>query len=158
MATDVREVHVLVQDAERGSAQWWRERTGAGPSDVAVQDLPPSPRHGVVWTARHWATDRARDLGAPPEQLQDIALLTSELVSNAVVHGGGGQVEVRFGAVDQLITIAVSDFGGGLPQVRDTDLAVPGGLGLRLVAQIASGWGHHARRGGGKTVWFSIRT
>lgn len=158
LGIDAREVHVLLQDLDGGRPQWWRERSGAGPPRT-VMELHVPPRRGAVWVARHWTTDRARDCGVPDGFLPDIALLTSELVGNAVVHGTGGEVEVRFSIDRGCVTVEVSDASAGQPRLRRPSPDTPGGQGLRLVSMLATHWGHRPRaRGQGKTVWFSLAT
>jgi len=91
--------------------------------------------------------------------LEDIRLLVSELVTNAVRHadapGGRGQigldVTIRSGAV----RVEVADPGAGFePTPRDDEMSRPGGWGLYLVDRIADRWGivrNHLHR-----VWFEI--
>ncbi|MDT0164633.1 ATP-binding protein [Actinotalea sp. AC32] len=156
MGIHAPEVHVLLQDLDGGGARWWLERGGPEPSRT-VMTLRTPPRRGAVWVARHWTTDRAAESGVAPSRLPDIALLTSELVGNAVVHGSGGEVEVRFSVDPERVTVAVSDANLDPPEVRRTGPATPGGQGMRLVELLATSWGHHRlpqRRG--KTVWFAI--
>jgi anti-sigma regulatory factor (Ser/Thr protein kinase) len=85
----------------------------------------------------------------------DALLLTSELVANGVLHGGGA------------VTLSVRVSGGRLRvEVYDTsgDLPVPGGdpgggavsgRGLLLVETLASEWGSY-RCPGGKAVFFTL--
>ena len=69
----------------------------------------------------------------------DSLLVFSELVTNAVIHGGGatmivvdhGERELRF---------EVHDGTHGTPQVRD-GIGVTGGAGLRIVDQLCHSWG-----------------
>jgi hypothetical protein len=154
--SEAEDVHVLLQDLGGERAEWWRETSGADPART-VMELRIPPHRGAVWVARHWATDRAAECGVASDLLPDIALLTSELVGNVVVHGSGGEVEVRFSVLDGDVTVQVSDACLDPPELRDTGPEIPGGQGMRLVDLIATRWGHHQRpEGGGKTVWFSI--
>jgi anti-sigma regulatory factor (Ser/Thr protein kinase) len=82
------------------------------------------------------------------------ALLTSELVTNAVLHGGQTitlTVEDRGGAV----RVTVVDDGAGTPAVRLPSPGDGAGRGLQLVDQIATRWGVDAL-GLGKGVWFEL--
>jgi len=115
------------------------------------------PRRGAVWIARHWAADRAREAGVSEDVLPDIALLTSELVGNSVVHARTGEVEVRIGVGAGRVTVKVRDTSPDPPVLRDTGTSTPGNEGLRLVAVIASSWGHQMYPDGrGKVVWFTL--
>jgi anti-sigma regulatory factor (Ser/Thr protein kinase) len=150
------QIHVLVQQLDGGHARWWSEHDGVDPEPVATELRTPA-RRGAIWTARHWATDRARDLDVTPDALPVIALLTSELVGNAVVHSGGTHVEVRIRTDGMFLTVEVSDAGTDLPAPQPRPTEVPGGHGMRLVDMLAARWGTHAHLDGlKKTVWFSI--
>jgi anti-sigma regulatory factor (Ser/Thr protein kinase) len=94
------------------------------------------------------------DLG---EDLSDVAvLLTTELVMNALEHGGG-----------RAIMDAAVDDGGLRVSVVDEDPTVPvalpalealdedRGRGLFLVAAMASRWGSRPL-GAGKSIWFEL--
>lgn len=81
-------------------------------------------------------------------------LLVSELVTNAVVHGGGRfslEVEVRPGG----IRIAVADRSPSPPVVRTAASVQEHGRGMAIVAALASAWGTDRRRRG-KAVWVEL--
>lgn len=105
--------------------------------------------------ARVWACDRAEALGARGEELGLVALLTSEVVSNATRHGDGGAT-LEVVAVEDGIRISVSDDGEALPQVLHPDAGTPGGRGVWLVSELARAWGVDRLPGGGKAVWFEV--
>ena len=89
--------------------------------------------------------------------MRDAALLlTSELVSNAVLHGGGPvRLSVDDGAAR--VRIEVADAGQPLPGGRGSQRPDEdeGGRGLQLVEALASSWGSRAEPGG-KVVWFEL--
>lgn len=159
MTTQPLDVHVLVQDVAGGRAQWTHVHapTLSGVV-VTAMELQTPARRGAVWVARHWTGDRAADWGIAPAVRPVLALLTSELVGNAVVHGlDGGEIEVRMGVSDTDVMVEVSDSSPDPPQMRDQEPATPGGQGLRLVDMMSASWGHHPRRRcPGKTVWFRL--
>ncbi|EYR65158.1 histidine kinase [Actinotalea ferrariae CF5-4] len=105
--------------------------------------------------ARAWASDRSAALGAGPEELTVVALLTSEVASNATRHGSGGAV-LEVVAVDGGVRITVTDHGDGLPQVLHPDAGTPGGRGVWLVSELSRAWGVELLPGGGKAVWFEV--
>jgi anti-sigma regulatory factor (Ser/Thr protein kinase) len=93
-----------------------------------------------------WGLDRAVD---------SAQLLTSELVTNAVVHAGT-EVQVILEAHDDVVHIEVIDLTQRPPVVRFTpydDLQT--GRGLTLLDTVASAWGVDALERG-KSVWFDI--
>ncbi|HLT11281.1 MAG TPA: SpoIIE family protein phosphatase [Micromonosporaceae bacterium] len=102
-------------------------------------------------------------------QVRDEALLlTSELVTNAVIHAGT-DVELEAVADAHGLYVAVTDFARPSPALTVTDVqvsattalpqlgtgGVDGGRGLLLVNQFASRWGT-AYEPGGRTVWFRL--
>ena len=113
-------------------------------------------RRGAVVMARRWALRHARELGVAETVLPVVELLTSELVANAVRHGGPADVSVRLTLAAGALTVAVTDGSDDLPVTRTTGPEVPGGHGMRLVARLAAASGVEPHRGGGKTVWFRV--
>jgi hypothetical protein len=84
----------------------------------------------------------------------DAELLTSELVTNAVLHGRG-DVTVTVAVADGVAEIGVSDRSTVLPEQRSRTWRAEGGRGLRLVELVALEWGVVAVTGG-KQVWFRL--
>ncbi len=72
----------------------------------------------------------------------DVTLIVSELVTNAVRHGSGEAIEIAL-SVDGVVKVDVRDEGGDtVPAIRhQTDDGRPGGWGLVLVDRIAREWG-----------------
>ena len=92
-----------------------------------------------------------------PQQLDDAILATSEVVTNAIVHGEG-PVRVRAWAGPHGARVEVGDAGAGTPcpgtDVGNDDDA---GRGLFIVGAVTTRWGSlQAVPGPGKTVWFEI--
>lgn len=82
------------------------------------------------------------------------ALLTSEVVTNAVVHGQG-TVHLRARASAGRLRVEVQDDGAGSPSPRQAADDAEGGRGLALVAVLAATWGVE-RLPRGKVVWFEL--
>jgi anti-sigma regulatory factor (Ser/Thr protein kinase) len=96
------------------------------------------------------------------EDLENLELLVTELVTNAVRHAGlgeGGWVSVELVAGTSFIHVEVCDPGRGFdPQSVS---AAPGqprgsGWGLFLVAQLSTRWG--VRHDDCTRVWFDLAT
>jgi anti-sigma regulatory factor (Ser/Thr protein kinase) len=71
----------------------------------------------------------------------DLALVVTELATNAVRHGSGSRVEVRLASDERSVRIEVVDGGqpqGPVPRTRDGEC---GGRGERLVAAVSDGHG-----------------
>jgi anti-sigma regulatory factor (Ser/Thr protein kinase) len=97
----------------------------------------------------------------PDSVIDDLSLLTTEVVSNAVRHGSSGMaqdIEVTV-QVDHRIRVEVRDQGTGFDAVLPPPgaLGQTGGWGLFLLDTLASGWGVH-EEAGRTVVWFEIDT
>lgn len=88
----------------------------------------------------------------------DCALMVSELVTNAVVHGGSSTVRLRLAIHPGWIYVEVADDGCGMPQVTDGDPEAVNGRGLIIIDSLAREWGVLPQPGGGKIVWFILRS
>ncbi|WP_367658041.1 ATP-binding protein [Streptomyces sp. TG1A-8] len=87
-----------------------------------------------------------------PEAVENARLLVSEVVTNAVRHGGGHHIGLRLIRADALL-FEVTDDEPALPALLGTGPYDEAGRGLRVVTRLAREWGatttgHH------KTVWF----
>ena len=85
--------------------------------------------------AREHATRTVRNLA--PAVVGDVALIVSELVTNAVLHGDGP----RWLAVDPddgCVRIEVADSS---PRSTVAEARPLGGMGLRLVDELSDSWG-----------------
>jgi signal transduction histidine kinase len=90
-----------------------------------------------------------------PELMQIVALLASELVSNAVRHARAESVELCFGVASRHVRVEVGDNGNGFAGApRPPEPGRAGGWGLYIVARLASRWG--VMESGGTRVWFEI--
>ena len=122
-------------------------------SYTARIDLPPVV--ASVPLARHVALDLLRSWGSSHD-LDDAALLVSELVSNVVDHVQGEAVlSLEIGLAEGWLRISVADGSSVRPVVRELQHDRPRGRGLQLVEAIADRWGaedHH----GGKRIWFEL--
>jgi anti-sigma regulatory factor (Ser/Thr protein kinase) len=109
--------------------------------------------------ARELLSDRLGE-STREDTMHDLHLLTTELVTNAVLHAGAGEAEtigLRVAAEPQCVRVWVTDAGGdSTPEVQELDPDVPGGMGLFLVEQISSRWGVERAPGGGNRVWFEL--
>ncbi|MGI8685790.1 MAG: ATP-binding protein [Acidimicrobiales bacterium] len=96
-------------------------------------------------------------IGHPDDETTQMALvLTSELVTNAVLHARTS-VDVRVELEDGLIRVEVADGDPRLPAPMSHAPDALGGRGLFLVEQLASAWGTDLCNGG-KVVWFTLST
>ncbi|MEV6477578.1 ATP-binding protein [Streptomyces sp. NPDC051657] len=86
------------------------------------------------------------------ETAENVLLVVSELVTNAVRHGGGAYT-LRLTAHPDLIEVAVDDSSPQAPRTRTPDLTgATGGFGWRMVTHLARTTAVIHRPTGGKTV------
>jgi anti-sigma regulatory factor (Ser/Thr protein kinase) len=106
-----------------------------------------------VAEARHFVSGFTADL--PPDLQDSVALMVSELVTNALVHGSSGFDVAVDRSADQ-VRVSVSDRGDGTPEVRSPDSTEPHGRGLQIVEALSDEWGIIPNFAAGKTVWFQV--
>jgi len=88
------------------------------------------------------------------EQVDAVALIASELMTNAIIHGLPPlALQISISDVGD-VTVVMSDHNAQRPARRDHIVATqPGGYGLKLVEANASSWGYRTINGGAKEVW-----
>ncbi|MGW9207619.1 ATP-binding protein [Embleya sp. NPDC055664] len=96
-----------------------------------------------------------RDCSA--EMADELVLLVSELVTNAVRYGARRPVRMVLWFVDGYVWLAVSDHGSGRPRVGSPGRRDCGGRWLLLVDRVADVWAVVARPGCGKSVVVGMR-
>jgi anti-sigma regulatory factor (Ser/Thr protein kinase) len=104
--------------------------------------------------ARRLVDDALAQWGHGHELSQAIALVVSELATNAVRHARS-PFSVLARSDDQVIRISVRDHSAAMPQVHDVAPLQGSGMGLRMVAAIAGRWGVEVTAGG-KSVWAQV--
>jgi anti-sigma regulatory factor (Ser/Thr protein kinase) len=90
-----------------------------------------------------------------PDLTGDVALMVSELVTNAIVHGAPPiLLSVRAG--DGTLRVKVTDHGTGRPRRLDLGRNCDHGRGLMIVEALADQWGVTGPdpEGTAKSVWF----
>lgn len=84
------------------------------------------------------------------------AVMTSEVVTNALLHGAG---EITFDFLPErlLVRVEVGDDDARRPRARQVDEDAEGGRGMQIVEALSSAWGvlDHPP---GKIVWFELST
>ena len=115
--------------------------------------LPPAL--SSVHTARRYVADACVRGGLSPDRTNDALLLTSELVTNAVLHGRSEvSLEVVLGVV---LRVSVVDENSRHPTSVSEDPDALDGRGLALVDALAARWGVQDLAMG-KAVWFELAT
>lgn len=90
--------------------------------------------------------------------VDDVVLVASELVGNAVVHGDAvvdGALDVGWDVEDEQVIVRVNDGSDARPELKQPDGTATGGRGLAIVDAIAADWGVRSA-GSGKQVWARV--
>jgi anti-sigma regulatory factor (Ser/Thr protein kinase) len=150
--------------------RWWAQLAGkVRPGMRRTTDSPPAPaRHpSIVAEVREQELPRSPEApgvarrtlsgwyGAAlePDELHRAKLLTSELVTNAVLHGEG-RIMMRSNLDDDRVLVEVIDEGGGFEHgLRRQNFDALLGRGLAIVDAESSRWGIHE---GTTHVWFEL--
>jgi anti-sigma regulatory factor (Ser/Thr protein kinase) len=105
--------------------------------------LPPEP--GAPAAARHAL--RSLPLG---DRAEDVLLVASELVTNAVVHADSAEpIELAVECRPDATRVEVRDHGGGFEAAP-----VRAGHGLQILTAASDRWGIVRDRG--TTIWFEV--
>ena len=107
-----------------------------------------------VRRARRFVREHCVDFGVSVDVCDEVLLLASELVTNAILHGRS-EVRVEVACVDFHVRITVHDENSRRPVMVSQDPDALDGRGLALVAALASSWGVDDEVEG-KAVWFEL--
>jgi anti-sigma regulatory factor (Ser/Thr protein kinase) len=113
------------------------------------------PRDASISTVARRAAERHFDGALDRARLSELALIVSELATNAVVHGSGA-ITLKLHRDGEIARGEVIDEGGGFERaVRERGPDDMGGRGLMIVESLCSRWGIHE---GTTHVWFELDT
>jgi serine phosphatase RsbU (regulator of sigma subunit)/DNA-binding response OmpR family regulator/anti-sigma regulatory factor (Ser/Thr protein kinase) len=107
----------------------------------------------VIARAREQVATTLEGWGVPAEVTEDLKVMASELVTNALVHGEP-PLDVRLTHLGSEIVLEVDDRSPARPHRVAADRESEHGRGLQIVATLADRWGTRTT-GAGKTVWCS---
>jgi anti-sigma regulatory factor (Ser/Thr protein kinase) len=121
---------------------------------AASLHLPPEPASAA--RARRFIVDLCKATRMPAELCETAALLVSELVTNAVIHGKtSATIEVH--RPPDTLRVSVRDDNPVLPAIGDhPKLTAESGRGMQIVSVLADAWGVE-KLGSGKAIWFELR-
>ena len=144
--------------------------TGQAAGAAWPSAVPPESREQLVWRlsdvselprvrteVRRFAVGEDPQPGVDAADLHDrLVLALDEMASNALRHGGGGGVRATLRATDDGWLVDVTDCATERPPAPAVDRdPSEGGLGLYLIAELATQHGWYAEDGC-KHVWALI--
>jgi histidine kinase-like protein len=154
------------------------EALAADSNGTATFPLPPDPES--VTAARHFTVRKLRDWNMAA-LTDDVALVVSELVTNALRHSvpalpdlaavpganasglpdpamaGSGSIRLRLVHEHPWLLCGIFDCGTEAPRRREPDFVAETGRGLHLVESFTHRWGWRGLADGGKVVWALFR-
>jgi anti-sigma regulatory factor (Ser/Thr protein kinase) len=118
-----------------------------GRQELVLSAEPESVREARGWLAGFAMIDESRRT--------DLQLIVTEVVSNAIRHGGsGGLLRLAATPKPEFLCVQVTDDGPGLaPRPRAMTSDANGGFGLFIVEQLTRRWGV-TRENNQTRVWF----
>jgi anti-sigma regulatory factor (Ser/Thr protein kinase) len=128
-----------------------RREQAAGPPRSRSIELALSDGHEPTRRARAFCHGALATWQVPEQRCEDIVLVVSELVTNAVVHGESAR-QLRLRRTATRVIVEVFDNGRRMPHPRVAEPDAESGRGLHLVAKIADRWGARPVHAG-KVVW-----
>lgn len=87
--------------------------------------------------------------------IDTVELLTSEVVTNAIVHGRSGP-ELALELGGKQVRVAVVDTSPDLPVRRAARPDDVSGRGMLIIESLARAWGVTVESDGSKRVWFEV--
>ena len=116
-----------------------------------------SPFPASVGAARRFVRDVLMSRMVRTGVVDTVELLTSEVVTNALVHARSAPellVDVR----PDVVRVEVFDMSADEPVLQPHNPESASGRGIAIVEELAAGWGVELVPEDGKRVWFEVRT
>jgi anti-sigma regulatory factor (Ser/Thr protein kinase) len=119
------------------------------PSSLTLPPDPAAVRRGRTFVRQHLDA-----YGLDPDICDTVVLLTSETVTNALIHGRS-EARLHIDVTGRRVRVEVSDDNSRHPQRAQPDTEALDGRGLAILELLAARWGVRDDAFG-KTVWFEI--
>jgi anti-sigma regulatory factor (Ser/Thr protein kinase) len=144
---------------EEGTGRWAGPRGRVGGARATVLGSLTIPGHPEQVSAARAFVARTLSAHQPGADADTATLLTSEIVTNAIVHTKsgveGGTVTIVVIGIPRGVLVEIIDGGSAGTPVVKGDLYAADGHGLFLVQNLAAQWGY-LREPAGTTVWFHL--
>ena len=144
---------------EERTGRWVGPRGRVGGARATVLGSLTIPGHPEQVSAARAFVARTLSAHRPGTDADTATLLTSEIVTNAIVHTKsgveGGTVTIVVIGIPRGVLVEIIDSGSAGSPVVKGDLYATDGHGLFLVQNLAAQWGY-LREPAGTTVWFHL--
>jgi anti-sigma regulatory factor (Ser/Thr protein kinase) len=124
------------------------------PAVPAQADLVLAADLAAVRRARHFVRHHCVSAGVGDDVADTVALLTSETVTNAIIHGRS-EARLRAMVLPDAVRVEIGDDNARHPKRAERNDQALDGRGLDIVQLLARDWGVHDEAGG-KVVWFEV--
>ena len=122
---------------------------------MAAIEMKLQPTLDSVRRARRLVRESLGRCAVDESVVDTVELLTSEIVTNAIVHGGG-TCELAVEVEARTVRVELRDDNPALPVRRAPAPQAMSGRGLLIVDRLARRWGFEPCRDDGKRVWFEV--
>ncbi len=130
----------------------WGRAPGRYDFQVASIELPAE--RSAAARARRFVRDVSAGWHLHEEEIDDLELLVSELVTNAVLHARSAS-RLTIDSNGDRVRVTVEDESAVAPRLREYGPEAATGRGVLLVDRLATNWGVDVDDGG-KRVWFEL--
>ena len=114
-----------------------------------------TPHPTSVGAARRFVRDVLMSRHVSDGVVDTVELLTSEVVTNAIIHGRSGP-QLAVTVDGDVVRVAVQDLSPEVPVRRRGRLDDVSGRGVVIVEELATAWGVDRQTNGSKRVWFEV--
>jgi anti-sigma regulatory factor (Ser/Thr protein kinase) len=146
---------------EERTGRWVGPGGRVGGARATVLGSLTIPGHPEQVSAARAFVARTLSAHRPGTDADTATLLTSEIVTNAIVHTKsgveGGTVTIVVIGIPRGVLVEIIDSGSAGSPIVKGDLYATDGHGLFLVQNLAAQWGY-LREPAGTTVWFHLAT
>lgn len=145
MAAAGHGVHPLA--ADRAALEWTCFPRVATRTPNGTAQSVGAAREFSLATLRRWTV---------ADRTDDIAVVLSELLTNALRHGAdqpSRPVRVALVQPAQFVLVVVADPGRQIPVLREPDYLAESGRGLHVINALSDTWGCTTPTDAGKAVW-----
>lgn len=146
---------------ELGMPPIWSSTTASAPAEGVLGEIDLAATPAAVRLARSYVRELVGEcLGPGRGVLDDLELLTSEVVTNSVTHARprrDGTIMLAALHTGRTVRVEVTDGGPRAGTMRPADDPLPiSGRGLRLVESLAIEHGRYRDSAGSATFWFEV--